>query len=63
MTLIHIEFLKNLAEFDKFLTEIVIPESVIYSQQNSHVFSTNVEEMRAIFGMQIVMEYHTLPSI
>ena len=54
---------EKLAEFDKFLTEIVIPESVLYSQQKGHVFSTNVEEMRAFFGMQIVMGYHTLPSI
>ena len=54
---------EKLAEFDKFLTEIVIPESVLYSQQKGHVFSINVEEMRAFFGMQIVMGNHTLPSI
>ena len=54
MILVHFKFLKRLAGFHKFLTKIVIPESILYSQKNDHVFPTKVEDMRAFLGMRIV---------
>ena len=57
------EVFKKLTQFDEFLSEIVIPQTKLYSQQNGHVFSTTMEEMKAFFGMQIVMGYHRVPSI
>ena len=54
---------EKIANFDAFLTDIVIPQTILYSQQKGHVFTTTVEEMRAFFGMQIVMGYHALPCI
>ena len=53
----------KLAKFDSFITDIVIPQTVLYCQQKGHVLTTTVEEMKAFFGMNIVMGYHKLPSI
>ena len=52
-----------LTNFEDFLTKIVIPQTMLYSQQKGHVFNTTVDEMKAFFGMQIVMGYHKLPCI
>ena len=52
-----------LTKFEDFLTKIVIPQTMLYSQQKGHVFNTTVNEMKAFFGMQIVMGYHKLPCI
>ena len=54
---------EKVARFDKFFNEIVIPQTILYSQQKCHVFSTNAEEIRAYFGMNLVMGYHVLPSM
>ena len=54
---------EKIANFDAFLTDIVIPQTILHSQQKGHVFTTRLEEMRAFFGLQIVMGYHALPCI
>ena len=50
-------------EFENFLTEIVIPKTVLYAQQKGHVFSTSLKETKAFFGMHIVMGIHKVSSI
>ena len=40
-----------------------MPQTHLYCEQQAHVLSTNVAEMKAFFGMQIVMGYHQLPSL
>ena len=37
------EIFEKVARFDKFLNDIVIPQTILYSQQKGHVFSTDVE--------------------
>lgn len=51
------------SKFTSFIADIVIPQTILYSQQNGHVFTTNIDEMKAFFGMHLVMGYHTLPSL
>jgi len=43
------QIFKQFAKFEKFLSEVVIPKTVLYSQQKGHVFSTSLEEMKAFF--------------
>ena len=50
-----------LTKFENFLTKIVIPQTMLYSQQKGHVFNPTVDEMKAFFPMQIVMGYNKLP--
>ena len=57
------EIFEKVARFDYFLSDIVIPQTTLYSQQKGHVFSVEIEELRAYFGMNLVMGYHVLPSM
>ena len=41
----------------------MIPLSELYAQQNGHVFQVTADEIKAYFGMTLVMEYHRLPCI
>ena len=42
----------------------MIHQSELYAQQNGHVFfKITTDEIKAYFGMTIVMEYHRLPCI
>ena len=41
----------------------MIPQTALYSQQKGHVFTTDVTELKAFFGMHLVMGYHTLPAL
>ena len=54
---------RKLANFEEFISEIVKPQTVLYSQQKGHIFSSTLKEMKAFFGMNIVTGYHKLPSI
>ena len=40
-----------------------MPQTILYSQQKAHVLTTSLEEIKAFFGMNIVMGYHKLSSI
>ena len=57
------EIFKKVSKFDQFLIDIVIPETILYSQQQGHVFEIELDEMKAFFGMTVVMGYHVLPSL
>ena len=52
-----------MTKFDKFLNDIIIPQTTLYSHQNGKIFSTDLEEVRAYFEMNLVMGYHILPCI
>ena len=54
---------EKVCKFDKFIEKIVLPESILYSQQKGHVLHITAEELKAYFEMNIVMGYHVLPSI
>ena len=54
---------ESVSKFIDFITNIVIPQTVLYSQQIRHVFTTNVAEMKAFFDMHLVMGYHVLPAL
>ena len=54
---------EKITRFDKFLNDIVIPQTILYSQQKSHVFIIDVEKIRAYFGTNLIMGYHVLPSM
>ena len=56
------EIFAKVTNFDEFIQDIVIPQSKLYSQQKGHVFHIE-EEMKAFFGMTVVMGYHVLPYI
>ena len=47
------EIFEKVARFYKFLSYIVIPQTTVYSQQKGHVFSTELEELGAYFGMNL----------
>ena len=53
----------NVLQFTSFITDIVIPQTVLYCQQNSNVFTTNVTELKEFFGMHLVIGYHALPAL
>ena len=40
---------KKVSKFDQFLIEIVIPQTILYSQQQGHVFEVELDEMKAFF--------------
>ena len=56
------EVFNKVAGFEDFLKDIAVPQTHLYCEKQAHVLSTNVAEMKAFFGMQIVMGYHQLPS-
>lgn len=56
------EVFGKVSKFDEFLCDVVIPESKLYASQKGHVFDIEIDELRAFFGMNIVMGYHVLPS-
>ena len=47
------EISEKVVRFDKFLSDIIIPQTTVYSQQKGHVFSTELEELGAYFGMNL----------
>ena len=49
------EVFNKVVGFEDFLKDIVVPQTHLYCEQQAHVLSTNVAEMKAFFGMQIVM--------
>ena len=51
------------SKFTDFITNIIIPQTVLYSQLTGHVFTTDVAEMKAFFCMHLVMGYHALPAL
>ena len=51
------EIFEKVARFDKSLGDTVIPLTTVYS----HVFNTELEELKANFGMNLVKGHH--PSI
>ena len=51
------EIFESVSQFNKFLMDILIPQTELYSHQKSHIFSINIEEIRAAFGMLVVMGY------
>ena len=53
----------NVSRFEEFSEEIVILQTLLYTQQKGHCFTTTAEEMKAFFGMHLVMGYHCLPSL
>ena len=53
----------NILICTSYITDVVIPQTVLYSQQNSNVFATNGIELKAFFTMHLVMGYHALPSL
>ena len=57
------EVFNKVAGFEDFLKDIVVPQTHIYCEHQGHVLLTNVAEMKAFFGMQIVMGYHQLPRL
>ena len=57
------EISNNVSRFEEFLEEIVIPQTLLYSQQKGHCFTTTADKMKALFGMHLVMGYHYLPSL
>ena len=57
------EIFMSVANFENFIKEIVIPQSELYAQQNGHVFQVTTDEIKAYFGMTLVMGYHRLPCI
>ena len=40
---------KKVSKLDQFLIEIVIPQTILYSQQQGHVFEIELNEMKAFF--------------
>ncbi|GBP76352.1 hypothetical protein EVAR_52994_1 [Eumeta japonica] len=45
------------------LVHYIVSESVRYAHQNGREFTIEPEEMKAFFGMNLVMGYHVLPSL
>ena len=48
-TATQFETLKKVSKFDQFLIDIVIPQTILYSQQQGHVFEFAVDEIKAFF--------------
>ena len=57
------EIFEKVANFDKVLQDIVLPQTMLYSKQKCHVFYLDINELKALFGICIVMGYHILPSL
>jgi len=57
------EIFVQVTNFNKFIQDIVIPQTKLYTQQKGHIFQIDEEELKAFFGMTIVMGYHVLPCI
>ena len=50
-------------QLNRLMSEVVVPQSVLYMQQKGIPFETTVDEMVAFVGMQQVMSYHVLPDM
>ena len=57
------EVFETVSKFTNFITSIVIPKTVLYSEQKGHVFNTSEADLKAFFGMYLVMGYHVLPAL
>lgn len=49
-------------KFD-ILVQLIVSESIRYAHQNGREFSVEIHEMKAFLGLNLVMGYHTLPSL
>ena len=45
------------------LRQLVIPQSVLYMQQQGHVFAIEVEELNVFIETTAFMEYHIVPTL
>lgn len=45
------------------IEDIIIPESILYAQQNGSSFTTDYDEITAFIGINYIMGYHVLPSL
>ncbi|CAH2108202.1 unnamed protein product [Euphydryas editha] len=45
------------------IEDVIIPESILYAQQNGSSFTTDYNEIAAFLGMNYVMGYHVLPTL
>lgn len=57
------QIFRSVANFDNFITNIVLPQTRLYAQQQGHVFQVTPPELNAYFGITLVMGYHRLPTI
>lgn len=57
------EIFSEVAELNRLLLDIVIPESIRYAEQNGRSFNIEEEEMKAFLGMNFVMSYKVLPNL
>lgn len=54
---------KAVSRFPTLLSDILIPESIVYMQQKGEPFNIDEEEMEAFIGIIFVMSYHRLPDM
>ena len=53
---------KHVSNFDSLIDDIILPQTLLYAQQNGKDFQISKEEVMAFLGIQVVMGYHVLPS-
>ena len=49
------EIFEEVDNFNNFIEKIVIPQTKLYSQQKGHVLHIEAEEIKAFFGINVVM--------
>ena len=57
------EIFKSVSRFASLLSDILVPESILYMQQKGNPFSIDEEELQAFIGIIFVMSYHRLPDM
>lgn len=61
-TLTPFEIFFSTTKFD-ILVQLIVSELMRYAHQNGREFSVEIDEMKAFLGLNLVMGYHTLPSL
>jgi DNA excision repair protein ERCC-6 len=53
----------RVSALNKLIEEIIIPQSMTYSEQSGVQFHTTLDEIKAFLGITILMGYHKLPCM
>ncbi|KAM7314927.1 piggyBac transposable element-derived protein 2-like [Ixodes scapularis] len=58
-----LRFLLAVMNFDTLVSDVLVKESIRYTQQNGIASLTTNKEMKTFLGINFVMSYHVLPAL
>lgn len=58
-----LDVFQDVCKLDELIDNILVPQSIVYTQQKGIPFKIEKNEMKAFIGINIMMSYHVLPEL